>query len=127
MYRRTTKYKRRKTPKDLSVPAQLRKEIINQMRRVFWYYFRPKCLKFYRLKDEQGFYWVCALGSCGARINLEKNAKVDHIQPVVDTETAEHSWDTYFIRLFVPPEKTQILCSVCHADKTKSENLRRIK
>ena len=124
MFRRTIKRKGRRKKKDLYNPAELRKELIAQARRVFWYYFRPTCLKYHRKTDIKGVKsWMCV--GCMAVINEEKNAKVDHIQSVVDTETSERSWDIYYSRLFIKPEATQILCRVCHSAKTKIENERR--
>lgn len=121
MIKKKRTYRRRKIPKDLSDPKQLRKEIIAQMRRVYWYYFRPKALKLHRERDDNGFYWICSSKICVTTIREEKNAKVDHIDPVRDTELSEQSWDVYFRRLFVPPEKTQILCKNCHDDKSQYE------
>lgn len=119
------RYKRRKIPKDLDDPKQLRKEIIAQLRRVYWYYFRTKALKYYRKQDDEGFYWVCSSPICNCVIREDKNAKVDHINPVMDTELIEQSLDLYILRLFVPPTKVQILCRPCHTDKTNYENERR--
>jgi len=127
MFKRTKtgrKYPKRK--KDFTNPAELKRELIAQMRRVFWYYYRPVHLKFYRDRDEQGFYWAC--NSCVAIIRQEANAKVDHREPVKDTEVVEQSWDIYVERLFtLDPKKTQILCKPCHSGKSAAENARRIK
>ena len=47
-----------------------------------------------------------------------KEAKVDHIVPVVDPVRGFVSWDEFIARLFVEQDGYQILCQACHAVKT---------
>jgi len=102
----------------------LRRALIAQARRIFWFYYRPKCLKYHAKTDIKGrTSWMCVV--CMAVINEKKNAQVDHIVPVVDTETSARDWNVYYDRLFVEPEATQILCKPCHSAKTRAENARR--
>jgi 5-methylcytosine-specific restriction endonuclease McrA len=50
-----------------------------------------------------------------------KDVEVDHISPVVDVETGFIDWNTFIDRLFCPKENLQVLCKVCHRQKTKEE------
>ena len=50
-----------------------------------------------------------------------KEAKVDHIVPVVDPVRGFVSWDEFIARLFVEQDGYQILCQACHAVKTSQE------
>jgi len=109
----------------------LNRMFIAQMRRIFWFYYRPKCLRYHR-KDwadsenhggGHGYYWVCK--SHHGVMSKEKDCQVDHIEPVKDVETTNQSWDVYRERLFIKPEQTQILCKPCHKKKTQEENARR--
>ncbi len=105
----------------------LNRMFIAQMRRIFWFYYRPKCLRYHRQdwKDEsgKGLFWICKV--CNTSLSNPKECQVDHIDPVKDTDTTSQSWDVYRDRLFVAPEQTQILCKPCHKSKTKAENERR--
>ena len=53
--------------------------------------------------------------------------QVDHIKPVVDPKVGFVNWDTFIERLFVDESKMQILCLKCHKEKSKAEQLKRIK
>ena len=44
-----------------------------------------------------------------------KQIQVDHIQPI----GVFVNWDTYIERLFCPPQNLQVLCKLCHLQKTK--------
>lgn len=50
-----------------------------------------------------------------------KEAKVDHVHPVVDPVRGFVSWDEFIARLFVERDGYQILCQACHAVKTAKE------
>lgn len=50
-----------------------------------------------------------------------KEIHVDHIDPVVDPARGFTTWDEYIDRLFCEAEGLQILCKVCHKDKTNEE------
>lgn len=51
----------------------------------------------------------------------QKDVQVDHIKPVVDPKVGFVSWDTYIDRMFCEGKNLQVLCKVCHAEKTKLE------
>ena len=50
-----------------------------------------------------------------------KEAKVDHIVPVVDPVRGFNTWDEFIARLFVEQSGYQVLCQACHAVKTGQE------
>ena len=50
-----------------------------------------------------------------------KEAKVDHVVPVVDPVRGFNTWDEFIARLFVERDGYQILCQACHAVKTGQE------
>lgn len=56
-----------------------------------------------------------------ASIVPNREAKVDHILPVVDPVRGFVSWDEFIGRLFVERDGYQILCQACHAFKTGQE------
>jgi hypothetical protein len=51
----------------------------------------------------------------------QKDVQVDHIKPVIDPKKGFVSWDTYIDRMFCEAPNLQVLCKICHADKTKIE------
>lgn len=51
----------------------------------------------------------------------QKDVQVDHIKPVVDPKKGFVSWDTYIDRMFCEGKNLQVLCKVCHVEKTKLE------
>ena len=51
----------------------------------------------------------------------QKDVQVDHIKPVVDPKKGFVSWDTYIDRMFCEGKNLQVLCKICHAEKTKLE------
>lgn len=55
---------------------------------------------------------------------LKKNLKCDHIIPVVSHKGFE-SWDIYIARMFPGAEGYQMLCDLCHAEKTARERTAR--
>lgn len=102
----------------------LNRMFIAQMRRIFWFYYRPKCLKYHRCdcNEYPKPHWHCNMPHFTSLLTVAKECQVDHKEPVEDTETTEQSWDVYRERLFVKPEQTQILCKPCHKIKTQAEN-----
>lgn len=58
--------------------------------------------------------------TCGG-IFKRKDTKIDHINPVVPVETGWAGFDSFIERLFCQIEGFQILCCVCHKEKTKIE------
>ena len=118
------KYKVRALPDDRKV----RRYLINAARRIFFYYYRPVCLQKFNLADTAGSgkgHWVCKY--CKRDLYHSEDVKIDHIEPVMDTEVSEESWAVYYERLFIPPEETQPMCKACHNDKTQFERERRNK
>jgi 5-methylcytosine-specific restriction endonuclease McrA len=47
---------------------------------------------------------------------------MDHIVPVIAVDSASHSWDVYYTRLFCGEENYRGLCQVCHKAKSTAEN-----
>lgn len=50
-----------------------------------------------------------------------QNVFVDHIEPVVDPIKGFTTWDEYIARMFVEKEGLQVLCKVCHDQKSEKE------
>lgn len=50
-----------------------------------------------------------------------KNVFVDHILPVVDPAIGFSTWDEYIERMFCEKNNLQLLCKVCHDEKSKEE------
>jgi hypothetical protein len=68
---------------------------------------------------ERGRY-KCAM--CGNRELKNGEFVLDHINPVVDLDGWDQSWDTYITRMFVKAEGFQVLCKTpCHEMKTDAE------
>jgi 5-methylcytosine-specific restriction endonuclease McrA len=58
----------------------------------------------------------------------KKQVQVDHINPVIDPKTGFTTWDSYITRLLrVTILDVQVLCKVCHRQKTNAENTERRK
>lgn len=51
--------------------------------------------------------------------------QIDHIRPVIDTNTGFTNFDDYIKRLYCGPDGLQLLCKPCHAKKTAKENKKR--
>ena len=50
---------------------------------------------------------------------------IDHIQPVVETSVGFVDWNTYISRLFCSSNNLQLLCPLCHKNKTLVEQQER--
>lgn len=50
-----------------------------------------------------------------------KSIMVDHIKPVVSTETGFVDWNQFIENLFCEKDNLQAICSACHDAKTKDE------
>ena len=48
--------------------------------------------------------------------------QMDHIIPVIATDSKAHDWNVYFERLFCGEDNYRGLCKDCHGKKTKQEN-----
>ncbi len=64
---------------------------------------------------------------CASCKGIFPSAKVavDHISPVVDPATGFVDWNTYVDRMFCSESGLQVLCEVCHTQKTKEEREQR--
>lgn len=58
-------------------------------------------------------------------ILLSSEKKLDHIEPVVDTKKGFNGFDDYITRLLCHNKGIQVLCWVCHENKTENENEQR--
>ena len=57
-----------------------------------------------------------------------KGVVVDHIQPVVEIGVGFVDWDTYVERMYCSLKNLQVLCKLCHDDKSsKEKQLRKVK
>ena len=65
-----------------------------------------------------GSRYKCA--KCGSHFPSSA-VQVDHIVPVVATNSGFTSWDDYIDRLFCEKANLQVLCKPCHKVKTKEE------
>jgi hypothetical protein len=74
------------------------------------------------LKNAKVSYGKYKCKICGGLFGPREVA-LDHIDPVIDPEHGFIDWNTYIDRLFVAPEKYQVLCkAACHKLKTAEEN-----
>lgn len=97
-------------------PARFRSFIISALR-------RASCRwapKYSARKDARVARNSYRCAACSALVG-NKDAKVDHIRPVVDTAKGFTTWDEYIARMFVEKEGYQLLCRTCHDAKTKHE------
>lgn len=97
--------------------------LINTLRRASYRWgARNECLKAGRI--ERGFY---RCNSCGGTF-AKREISLDHVEPVVNLKGFT-TWDDYVNRMFpnidgTPnPQGFQILCNLCHDNKTLNENL----
>ncbi len=56
-----------------------------------------------------------------SRGNRMRNIFVDHIIPVICPHVGFTSWDDYIERLYCEVENLQVLCRLCHNEKSKEE------
>lgn len=50
-----------------------------------------------------------------------KEIQVDHIHPVIDPSIGFISWDEVIRRMFCEADGYQVLCKMCHTEKTNAE------
>lgn len=55
------------------------------------------------------------------------NTNIDHIDPVIATDTGFTSWDDVISRMFCEKDGLQLLCHHCHTAKTQDEREQRKK
>lgn len=64
--------------------------------------------------------WRCS--KCGIIVG-PKDRDVDHQFPAIDPVKGFQSYDEYFTRLLdVDSDKLDVVCKVCHKEKTNAEN-----
>ena len=94
--------------------------IDRQMRRALarmWLFWPPR-KEFKDSKEESDGLYPC--DNCGNR--FERNAvAVDHIRPAVPVNEVQATWDAKIKSRLCFEENFQLLCSQCHAGKTKIE------
>lgn len=79
-----------------------------------WSWWEPRKLARLNAEVRPGRY-LCA----GCKQDFDKKQiQVDHIEAIGPQPPAQ-TWDVYLDRKFVPVEKLQVLCLVCHKGKTK--------
>lgn len=72
------------------------------------------------LKDvKRGQLYPCA--HCKKEYGKE-HVYVDHIEPVSATQKETFCWNRHMDKLFVSKDKRQVLCKICHQEKTKRES-----
>jgi len=115
--------------------AMMRSFIMNMLRKksLFW---KPKQLAMRRgrsgtvINPDTGrpnIAVICV--ECNTRV-AEKEAKLDHIEPVVDPRGflesndlfCGYNWNEIMPRMFCEVDNYQILCKECHDIKSKAEN-----
>lgn len=112
----------RSMKKPIDPVKQFNAWIRNQLRRLFFRWWeRSNAVKNARV--DRGLY-RCA--GC-SQIFKGKEMHVDHIDPVVDPAQGFVDWDIYISRLFCSAENLQLLCEVCHKNKTSKETEERKK
>jgi hypothetical protein len=65
-------------------------------------------------------HYLCA--SCNKEFP-GKEVQCDHTSPVIDPEIGFVDWDTYIKRMFCSKDNLQILCTICHDEKTARERV----
>jgi 5-methylcytosine-specific restriction endonuclease McrA len=51
----------------------------------------------------------------------KNNVHVDHIEPIINPATGWISWDDTISRMFCEKDNLQVLCTICHDEKTNKE------
>lgn len=92
-----------------------------------------ECLKLARIR--RGWY-LCAIckeevpasivttiktGKDAGKKKRVKNARVDHIDPIIDPAVGWVSWDSTIERMFCELENLQCVCYACHETKCEEE------
>ncbi len=93
-----------------------KKFLISALRRAS-YRWPPRSIAMSRARVGYGIY-QCE--QCQGLL-LTNEKKLDHIEPVVDPALGFTTWDSYIDRLFVNETGFQVLCWVCHNEKTGEE------
>jgi 5-methylcytosine-specific restriction endonuclease McrA len=79
-----------------------------------------------RARVRRGVYKCECCGTEGPatiRVDGKKmnNAVVDHIHPIIDPSTGFTTWDDCIERMFCEEDNLQLLCHVCHTEKSNEE------
>lgn len=103
------------------LPKPLKNYIIAHLRRIGYRAIHRKAA-FNRAYKGPG-QWECE--QCKKIYRTQKELHGDHIQPVVNPEIGFTTWDDYIKKLFLG--EMQAICKeVCHKEKTRGENERRV-
>lgn len=92
--------------------------IKSALRRIWGWYPARKAAKL-RAQASLGR-WKCE--KCEAYPLGPKERQIDHVVEV-DAVGAWDGWDHFIARLFCPAEGLQVLCLVCHKEKTKRNSM----
>lgn len=94
----------------------LKSFVINTLRRASYRWIpRNEAKKKSKIGRNQ---YVCNLCK---KVFPNKSVKIDHFHPVVDPVVGFTNWDDYINRMFCNEDGYQVLCDVCHDDKTAKE------
>lgn len=106
---------------DQSFPPKLKAYIIAHLRRI-GYRAINRAAAFKRANKGRA-QWECE--QCKKIYPSAKDLHGDHISPIIDPEIGFTNWDDYITRLFLGD--MQAICKeVCHKEKTRGENERRV-
>lgn len=120
------KKKQRKFNQDSAIRGALRRVFARSP--VIWDVLRAHRQEHARTrKDGSRCKKDAVLYPCMACKNLvsRKDVAVDHIDPVVSSNTGFVDYDTFIKRLFCDASNLQLLCSTCHQEKTNRERAAR--
>lgn len=102
--------------------SQFKAFIINLLRRGT-YRWPARSEAFRKSRISRGIY-ICNM--CNSQCKA-KEVSADHVSPVVDPVHGFIDWNTYITRMFPGPDGFQILCKMCHDNKTNNERVIRNK
>jgi 5-methylcytosine-specific restriction endonuclease McrA len=68
--------------------------------------------------NKLAMHYKCA---CCKKEFVAADVQVDHILPVVNTQTGFTTWEEYINNMFCEKENLQVLCKTCHSVKTQEE------
>jgi hypothetical protein len=119
---------------------ELREAIINSLRQIGKWYWKPLKTAKTQARVSRGVYKCSCCGEegpdklpsllppkQGVKRRARNNAAVDHNDPVIDPAVGFVDWNTYIDRLFCDIDNLQVLCHECHRVKTNEENALRRK
>lgn len=103
------------------IPPKLKAFIISHLRRIG--YRAVNRAPAFKRANKGRAQWECE--QCKKIYTSAKDLHGDHTVPVIDPEIGFTNWDDYINKLFLG--EMQAICrDVCHKEKTRSENERRV-